>query len=184
MERLPGTWRVFGVLCFATLLVGATLHGAEDEGGEGNFRVVQISDTQPGDEEGWRRAARSVALVNRLKPDFVFFAGDITSRGSEGEYTRMKELVDRIEAPLHVVPGNHDTIVPASTSEEAMSTEELRRGKLELYRRHFGSEVWSFEHGDYLFAGFDCTYLASGDPGWHGGENLTADLRIRLGRAE
>lgn len=116
------------------------------------FRIVQLSDTQPTGEDQWQRMAETVELVNRLKPDIVFFPGDITCFGTESEYHRAHALLSKIKAPLYVVPGNHDTITPAAGEQG-----DLHSRKILLYRKYFGEEFWTLEQGDFLFVGIDCT---------------------------
>ncbi len=134
---------------------------AQDRDGEKtySFRIVQISDTQPvpGDEEMFQRASRSVELVNRLNPDVVIVPGDITHSGAEDEYKRLKALLETIKAPMHIVPGNHDTIWPADESEKTLVAAALRREKIKQYNTFFGADHWSVEYGDFQFVGFDST---------------------------
>lgn len=175
MDNTARRFLVLLVLCIFVAGGGPGQSFADDEHGGRLFRIVQISDTQPssGDEAAWKKAQQAVELVKRLKPDLVIFPGDITHSGTEAEYKRMKEMVDGIEAPVHLVPGNHDTMFSANDSESALSHEELRRIKLRLYREYFGEEAWTFERGDYLFVGWDCTETSS----WDAAENLTSERR-------
>lgn len=124
-----------------------------------NFRIVQLSDTQPPLDQPhrWDTVGKIVEMVNSLHPAFVLFPGDITSAGTDEEFNRIKELLSGIEAPVHYVPGNHDTICPANDSEAAMSSTELRKKRLPGFRQYFGPERWSLEHGDFQFVGFDST---------------------------
>ncbi len=117
------------------------------------FRIVQLSDSQPSNEEQWQRLANTVKLVNRLKPDIVFFPGDITITGTEEDYKRAHALLSKIKAPLYVVPGNRDTLAPATGEKK----EGLRSQKIPLYRKYFGEEFWVVEQGDFLFVGLDST---------------------------
>ncbi|HWJ43611.1 MAG TPA: metallophosphoesterase, partial [Solirubrobacterales bacterium] len=41
-------------------------------------------------------------------PDAVLVSGDLTDDGAEDGYRLARGLLERIEAPLHVLPGNHD----------------------------------------------------------------------------
>ena len=50
-----------------------------------------------------------IARVNDLRPDLVAISGDLTQRARDWQFMRARELMDRIEAPCRVVPGNHDT---------------------------------------------------------------------------
>ena len=50
----------------------------------------------------------AVDAMNRLRPDLVMVAGDLTASGYEWEYDEALDWLDRIDAPRVVVPGNHD----------------------------------------------------------------------------
>lgn len=53
---------------------------------------------------------RVVAAIGSLpnKPDAVLVSGDLTDDGSEEHYRIARELLERLDAPLFVLPGNHD----------------------------------------------------------------------------
>jgi len=40
--------------------------------------------------------------------DAVVVSGDISDSGSEADYLLARQLLDRLDAPVHVLPGNHD----------------------------------------------------------------------------
>lgn len=50
-----------------------------------------------------------IAQVNDLAPDLVAISGDLTQRARDWQFMRAREMMDRIEPPCLVVPGNHDT---------------------------------------------------------------------------
>jgi 3',5'-cyclic AMP phosphodiesterase CpdA len=52
---------------------------------------------------------RVIVEVNELKPDVVICTGDITDAGYRQEYKNAGAYLQRIEAPLYAVPGNHDS---------------------------------------------------------------------------
>ena len=52
---------------------------------------------------------RVIAELNELKPDAVVVTGDLTAEGFRQEYKSWVAYADRIEAPLHTIPGNHDS---------------------------------------------------------------------------
>jgi len=178
VNRWAKTW--WAVVAFCCLLaLWSPQHLFADQS-ERLFRIVQISDTQPplGNEEAWEKAEQSIELVNKLKPDFVIFPGDITCEGTEPEYEHMNEIIAKIEVPVHLVPGNHDTVTPASDAERARTHHELRQSKLPFYHKHFGPDAWSFEYGDYLFVGFDCTEIVGAiGHSWGTRDDLTRDRR-------
>ena len=80
--------------------------------------LVQITDTHI-DEPGtlvYGHFDTSLALTNAVEminsmdpgPDLVLHTGDITSHGSVARYEAFKTIVDDLNAPLVVIPGNHD----------------------------------------------------------------------------
>jgi 3',5'-cyclic-AMP phosphodiesterase len=44
----------------------------------------------------------------RPRPDAVLLSGDLTEHAADAEYDQVRELLASIDAPLHVLPGNHD----------------------------------------------------------------------------
>jgi len=51
---------------------------------------------------------RVITELNELDPDAVVCSGDLTADGYRQEYKAWLAYADRIAAPLHTVPGNHD----------------------------------------------------------------------------
>jgi Icc protein len=78
--------------------------------------IAQISDTHILVPESDHPAAelradclrRTVADINRQRPDAVIFTGDTVQHGQPQEYARLRELLAPLEAPLYLVPGNRD----------------------------------------------------------------------------
>jgi 3',5'-cyclic-AMP phosphodiesterase len=77
------------------------------------FTVVQLTDLHLG--APWCAAgpalARVVPAVLRTlhgPPDAVIVTGDVANDGTDEQYAEARELLDRLDAPLYVVPGNHD----------------------------------------------------------------------------
>lgn len=60
------------------------------------------------------RVRRVVADINRLprRPDAVLISGDIADGGSARDYALARAILDRLEAPYLLVPGNHDQREP------------------------------------------------------------------------
>ncbi|MFP6745970.1 MAG: phosphodiesterase [Alphaproteobacteria bacterium] len=80
--------------------------------------LVQISDTHI-DEPGVlahgrfdtsRSLAKAVAVINAMDPgpDFVLHTGDIAAHGGVARYRAFKAITDALQAPMAVIPGNHD----------------------------------------------------------------------------
>ncbi len=54
---------------------------------------------------------RAVETINRLRPrpDAVLASGDLAEAGEAAQYAALRAILDRLEVPLHVMPGNHDS---------------------------------------------------------------------------
>ena len=83
-------------------------------GGVRPLLLVQLSDSHVGADWGGAdaeaRLAAAVASVRALEPspDAVLISGDLADHGADVEYERARELLEPLDAPLYVVPGNHD----------------------------------------------------------------------------
>ena len=78
------------------------------------FLLVQLSDPHVGATWAERDPVAGleavVESVRRLPdaPDAVLMSGDLAENGADGEYEVVHELLDRLGAPVYVLPGNHD----------------------------------------------------------------------------
>jgi 3',5'-cyclic-AMP phosphodiesterase len=76
--------------------------------------LVQLSDLHiGGSENGVDPVPRLEAVIEAVRslpnrPDAVLVSGDLTDDGAAEGYRLAKELLERLELPLHVLPGNHD----------------------------------------------------------------------------
>jgi 3',5'-cyclic-AMP phosphodiesterase len=76
--------------------------------------LAQLSDLHICDEwEGVDPCAQVGRVVDAVRSlpnpvDAVVVSGDLTDDGSEESYRRARGLLERIGAPLYVLPGNHD----------------------------------------------------------------------------
>lgn len=54
--------------------------------------------------------ARDVDYFNTMtpRPDVVLATGDLTDHGTADEYVMLRDILDELEAPLFLIPGNHD----------------------------------------------------------------------------
>ncbi len=105
-----------------------------------SLRFAHITDTHVGSNLAAEDLIRTVDDVNRLPDvDFVILSGDITEFGSDEELLQAKQIIDRLNKPWYVLPGNHD----AKWSESGNNS----------FVRIFGSEKFVFEKGGFLFIG-------------------------------
>jgi 3',5'-cyclic-AMP phosphodiesterase len=76
--------------------------------------LAQLTDLHiGGNENGVDPVPRLEAVVEAVRslPDRVdaaLVSGDLTHDGGPEEYQLARELLERLEVPLHVLPGNHD----------------------------------------------------------------------------
>jgi predicted MPP superfamily phosphohydrolase len=87
-----------------TVLETTTLRVTRCKCGPGTCRFVHFSDFHhKGDVE---YAAEVVRTINQLAPDFVCFTGDLIEEARFGP--EALSFIQKIEAPVYGVPGNHD----------------------------------------------------------------------------
>ena len=76
--------------------------------------LVQLSDLHiGGNENGVNPIPRLEAVIDAVRglpnqPDAVLVSGDLTDDGGEENYRVAREMLARLDVPLHVLPGNHD----------------------------------------------------------------------------
>jgi len=76
--------------------------------------IVQLSDLHVGGNEGGLdpvpRLEAVIEAVRSLpnRPDAALISGDLTDDGTAEGYRVAREMLARLELPLHVIPGNHD----------------------------------------------------------------------------
>ena len=83
---------------------------------------------------------RTVLDLNQQQGiDFVILSGDVTEFGSDDELALAKQILDSLNLPLYVIPGNHDS----NWSESGANS----------FRKVFGAETFFFEHKGIQFIG-------------------------------
>lgn len=70
--------------------------------------ILHFSDIHFGGAHAPDRAEELLAEIDRLRPDVVAVSGDLTQRARTVQFREARNFLDRIGAPLVVVPGNHD----------------------------------------------------------------------------
>jgi Icc protein len=61
-----------------------------------------------------KNIALAIARVNDLlpRPDIVLATGDLTTSGRPEEYKSLAAIIEPLEVPLYIIPGNHDEYRP------------------------------------------------------------------------
>jgi 3',5'-cyclic AMP phosphodiesterase CpdA len=70
-------------------------------------RIVHLSDLHFGKDRP-DLLEPLLEAVNRLSADMVAISGDLTQRARATEFASARRFIDRVEAPVLCVPGNHD----------------------------------------------------------------------------
>jgi 3',5'-cyclic-AMP phosphodiesterase len=80
----------------------------------GPFLLAHLSDPHIGaDWAGGDPVARLAAAVEsvramRSQPDALLVSGDLADNATDAQYQQVRELLAPVQAPLYVLPGNHD----------------------------------------------------------------------------
>ncbi len=106
------------------------------------FRFAFISDTHIGSpngaaEEDLRRTVRDINAMKDIV--FVVLTGDITELGTNDELKLAKQILDSLNVPWYIIPGNHDT----GWSESGGV----------MFTTIFGYDKFSFEYNGIRFLG-------------------------------
>ena len=126
---------------------------------QGGFKFAHVSDTHIGSnnsEDDLRRTVQNINADSSLK--FVIISGDITDFGSDSEFIIAKRILDSLNKPWHIIPGNHD----ANWSESGTNS----------FIKIFGNETFDFEYGGYRFLGTVCGPNMRMSPGQVSRENI------------
>ncbi len=123
-------------------LLGLGLFGANvpSGGGRAPLRFAWLSDTHIGSDRGSDDLMASVGDINRQSGlSFVLVTGDVTDMGFYANFRAAKDILDGLDVPYHIIPGNHDT----KWSESGGSD----------FRRIWGDDRFVFESGGFRFIG-------------------------------
>ena len=107
-----------------------------------SFRFAFISDTHIGSpngaaEEDLRRTIRDINSMSDIA--FVVLTGDITELGTNEELELAKQILDSLNIPWYIIPGNHDTGWSESGGD--------------MFTTVFGYDKFSFEYNGIRFLG-------------------------------
>lgn len=107
---------------------------------EGPLEFALVTDTHIGSagaDEDLRMTVRDINRNDSIA--FVIISGDVTEFGSDEELLLAKSIIDSLDIPFYIIPGNHDT----KWSESGTGS----------FRRIFGEETFAFRRDGYLFIG-------------------------------
>jgi outer membrane protein assembly factor BamB/predicted MPP superfamily phosphohydrolase len=120
---------------------------------------AHISDTHIGSQNADEDLRRTVKDINE-NPDiqFAVISGDITEFGADEEIRLAKQILDSLNKPWYIIPGNHD----GNWSESGANT----------FKKVFGNETFYFKAGGFLFLGTNCGPNMRMGPGQIPRENI------------
>lgn len=150
------------------------------------MKIVQISDTHltragGPTEESFRLLATH--LNDEVRPDLVVHSGDIQVLHPDDSADRAhaRELTGLIEAPLLVVPGNHDVGEPGVNAWAGIGVTDER---VAAHEAAFGPDHWRHDTDEAVLLGIDSELLGSGlqreADQWRWFEKTLADLPASL----
>ncbi|MEO6239259.1 MAG: metallophosphoesterase family protein [Vicinamibacterales bacterium] len=130
--------------------------------------IVHLSDIHFGRVDP-RLVPALVSTIDTVAPDLVAVSGDLTQRARRSQFRQARAFLDRLRAPVLVVPGNHD--VPLFNL--AARFLDPYGG----YRRHIQRELEpGFESDEMIVVGLNSARALP----FHGGGRLN---RAQVGRA-
>ena len=120
---------------FILLIISASVSFAQT-----NFKFAWLSDIHIGYPTATEDLQRSVNDINSSDSiSFTIISGDITATGTLDELSLAKQILDDLEKPYYIIPGNHDT----KWSESGCTD----------FIKLWGNDRFVFEYDKYLFIG-------------------------------
>jgi len=127
--------------------------------GQQRLKFAHLSDTHVGSSTGADDLRKTVNDINQDSSiQFIVISGDITEFGADNEIQLAKQILDSLNKPWHIIPGNHD----GNWSESGANT----------FKQVFGSETFFFKAGQYVFLGTHCGPNMRMGPGQIPRENI------------
>jgi 3',5'-cyclic AMP phosphodiesterase CpdA len=120
---------------------------------------LHLSRARPFFHANWELLLRE--LDRAPPPDRFIVTGDIALDGPvrEDDLAFARAQLDRLPAPWHALPGNHDIgINPPDIRGEALVTAE----RLAAWRRHFGADFWHLDLPGWRLVALDSLIPGSG----------------------
>lgn len=146
------------VLCFANFLKGQTINEKYGqiikEGSSQGTRILSKKDSTIKfavmSDIHIIMGSKTIEWTNQCVEDinkddqiqFVIISGDIANFGSDDELKKAKEILDKLNVPWFIIPGNHDATWSESGTNSFITT--------------FGYERFEFEAGGIKFLGTPC----------------------------
>jgi len=129
-------------------------------------RIVQISDTHLSHQGGITNANFKgiVTFVNEaLRPDLVVNTGDVVAASPDepGDRETARDLHSLFDAPVRIVPGNHDVGEPGTDTWMGL---QVTSARVAAYRAALGDDRFVESTSDGAAVGINSELLGSGLP--------------------
>jgi 3',5'-cyclic AMP phosphodiesterase CpdA len=126
------------------------------------MKIVQISDThisQHGGTTNDNFALIAEFINEQLRPDAIVHSGDVTimDPDADGDRVVARQLLDTLDAPLYVLPGNHD--IGDSAQPWVVTSDRVR-----AFTNVFGDDHWVRPLGDIALVGINSEIMGVGLP--------------------
>lgn len=106
MTRLPYKYHISCFLFLHLIIIlflNVSIYGQ-------SFKFAWISDTHVGGTTGTDDLISTIEDINSLTDiEFIILSGDITETGKTVDLQQSKKILDRLNKPYYIIPGNHDT---------------------------------------------------------------------------
>ncbi|GAB4131839.1 MAG: PQQ-binding-like beta-propeller repeat protein [Ignavibacteriales bacterium] len=126
------------------------------------YQYAWITDLHIGSPNAEAYLDSVVNKINEMKDvEFVIASGDITEKGKDNELENAKTILDKLNKPYHIIPGNHDTKWSES-------------GGLK-FKNLWNDDKFIFEYKDDVFIGLNSGIIWKG-----GGGHITPEDLVWL----
>lgn len=128
------------LLKLSFLILSVTLFSQEQETQDPDLIFAWMSDTHIGSQTAADDLNGVVDDINRATHiDFAIVSGDVTETDTHNSLQEAKEILDRLDIPYYIIPGNHDTKWSSSGGARFASL--------------WGDDRFNVEIGEYRFIG-------------------------------
>jgi 3',5'-cyclic AMP phosphodiesterase CpdA len=129
------------------------------------MKIVQLSDTHISYLGGatTENLRAFIDLINAINPTFVVHSGDVAilDPDNTGDREAARDLLAGIQAPLRVLPGNHDV---GERPDNAWAGLVVTPERLAAFEDTFGPDHWMELVGDWAVLGLNSEIMGSGLP--------------------
>lgn len=144
------------IISLIFIISSLTLHAQTTPWKFAHVSDIHVNLTNATAIEDLRRTVKDINANPEL--EFVIISGDITEFGADEELKLTKGILDSLNKPWYIVPGNHDT----NWSESGGNS----------FKKVFGAETFAMTSHGYLFIGTNCGPNMRMSPGQVPRENL------------